>query len=141
MEAIIVPIEINSKAELYNHLNTFDFSSVRDCKMASVYFLVEHDSKVWPMHFMPFKDVWFESPCSLHKFPLKDDEVSNLVISLYDYEMFQEAYELEKRMQKNGWHYSIENFQCSPFLPEKITILDVFSDEKCLEWLLEHAKT
>jgi hypothetical protein len=49
------------------------------------------------------------------------------------------VYAHESNMQKNGVHYEIENFQCRPFLPEQIEILDVFSDKKCLDWLLNHS--
>lgn len=132
-------IELNSKEALYAYLNTFDFESVRDCNLASVYFLVEYESHIWPMHFVPFENAWFESPCSLRKFPLKDDEVANWVMSTYEDDAFADAYELEKKMQKNDWHYSIENFQCAPFLPDKIRIVDVFSDVKCLDWILGHS--
>lgn len=135
-----MPVKINSRQELYDYLNTFDFNTIRDGHMSSIYFLVKYDSNVWPMHFMQFKDAWFESPCTLEKFQLNDDALEAFVTATYVDDAFDDAYEFEKKMQKDGWHYSIENFQCSPFLPEKIKILDVFSDEKCLEWLLEHTK-
>ena len=131
-------IEFNSKEELYNYLNTFDFESVRDCKMAGVYFLVEYEDKIWPMYFMSCENAWFESPCSLSKFPLEYKEVADMVRDSYLEEEFDNVYEHEMTMQKDGWHYSIENFQYIPFLPDKIKIIDVFSDVKCMEWLLAH---
>ena len=129
-------IEINSKQELYDYLNNFDFESVKDYTLSSVYFLIKDGSKTQPIYFMKFEDFWLETICALTKFPLKDTEVANYVRSIYEEDSFDDAYEFEKPMQKDNWHYSIENFQCWPFLSDHITIIDVFSDKKCLEWLL-----
>ena len=43
-------------------------------------------------------------------------------------------------LEKDGWHYDIDVPQCSPFLPDKVKIIDVFSEKECLDWLLEHTK-
>ena len=47
-----MPVKINSRKELYDYLNTFDFNAIKDGNMSSVYFLVKYDSNVWPMHFI-----------------------------------------------------------------------------------------
>ena len=130
-------MEFNTKQELYNYLNVFDFDSFKDTKLSSVYFLVEFDNRVMPIYFMHFKDVWFASPCSLRKFPLRDDALMKYVKDSYLPEDIEDAYEYEKTMQRDGWHYEIDNPQCDPFLPDEIKIVDVFSDSKCLDWLLD----
>ena len=133
-------MEFNTKQELYDYLNNFDFDSVKDTKLSSVYFLIEFDEYIEPIYFTRFEDVWFESPCELHKYPLEDDKVQEYVDYFYFGESFEYAYEYEKTMQRNGWHYDIDCPQCSPFLPDRIKIIDVFSDSKCLTWLLNVVK-
>ena len=127
-------MEINTKQELYSYLDSFDFDSVKDTKLSSVYFLIEFDNHIEPIYFTHFEDVWFASPCDLHKYPLDDDKVEEYVDYLYFDESFEYAYEYEKTMQRNGWHYEIDCPQCPPFLPDRIKIKDVFSDNKCLDW-------
>lgn len=129
-------MEFNTKQELYDYLDNFDFDSIKDTKLSSVYFLVEFDNHIEPIYFTHFEDVWFASPCDLHEYPLEDDKVQEYVYYLYFDESFEYAYECEITMQRNGWHYEIDCPQCSPFLPDKIKVLDVFSDTKCLDWLL-----
>ena len=127
---------LNSKKELYKYLNDFDFDSVRDTKLSSIYFLIVYNNCVEPIYFTSFEDVWFESPCELHKFPLTEDEFIRYIREQYVWYSFDDAYEYEKIFQKGDWHYEIDCPQCTPFLPEKIKIIDVFSEKKCLEWLL-----
>ena len=131
-----VIMELNTKQELYDYLNKFDFDSVKDTKLSSVYFLVEFNNHIEPIYFTHFENVWFASPCDLHKYPLDDDTVGEYVKELYFVNDWTDAYEYEKTMQRNGWHYEINCPQCSPFLSDKIRIVDVFSDSKCLDWLL-----
>ena len=70
---------LNSKEELYKYLNDFDFDSVRDTKLSSVYFLIVYNNCVEPIYFTSFEDVWFESSCELYKFPLTGDELIRYV--------------------------------------------------------------
>lgn len=130
-------MEFNTKQELYNYLDKFNFDSVNDTKLSSVYFLVEFDNHIEPIYFTHFEDVWFESPCDLHKCPLENDKVMEFVKALYYEDSWEDAYEYEKTMQRDGWHYEIDCPQCSPFLPDNIKIQDIFSDSKCLDWLLD----
>lgn len=130
-------MKFNTKQELYNYLDGFNFDSVKDTKLSSVYFLVEFDNHIEPIYFTHFEDVWFASPCGLHKCPLKTDEIMEFVKELYYEDSWQDAYEYEKTMQRDGWHYEIDCPQCEPFLPDNIKIQDVFSDSKCLDWLLD----
>ena len=129
-------MEFNTKQELYDYLNNLDFDSVKDTKLSSVYFLVEYDSHIEPIYFIPFEDVWFEFQCYCRKFLLEDDKVMNFVKEIYNEDSWEDAYEYEKTMQRNGYHYNIDCLQCQPFLPEKIKIIDIFSDIGCLDWTL-----
>ena len=133
-------MEFNTKQELYNYLNNFDFNSVRDTELSSVYFLVEFNNHIEPIHFMYFEDVWFESPCCLSYYLLENKELTEFVKEIYKEDSWEKACEFEKTMQKNGYHYEINCPQCAPFLPDKIRIIDAFSDIKCLDWLLQHRK-
>lgn len=133
-------MQFATREELYNYLNTFDFNSKKDTELSSVYFLMEFDNHVEPIYFLHYEDSWFESPCELHRFPLKDDEVIEYVKEMYQTDDLSKAYEYEKILQKDGWHYDIDVPQCVPFLPNEVKIIKVFSEEECLEWLLKHAK-
>lgn len=130
--------EFNTKKELYAFLDKFDFDSVKDTEMSSVYFLVEYDNHIEPIFFAHYKDFWLAAPCALRQFPLDNNDVKKYVKDMYEAESWIEAYEFEKLMQKNGVHYEIDCPQCTPFLPEKIKIKEVFSDIKCLDWLLKN---
>ena len=129
-------MEFNTKQELYEYLDKFNFDSIKDTKLSSVYFLVEFDNHVEPIYFTHFEDVWFASTCDLHKYPLENDKVMEFVKELYYEDSWQDAYEYEKTMQRDGWHYEIDCPQYDPFLPDNIKIQNVFSDSKCLDWLL-----
>ena len=136
----MIPIEFNTKQELYEFLNRFDFDSIKDTKLSDVYFLVEFDGHTEPIHFMSFEDVWFESPCGIHKFIFHDDDLMSYVDELYDEDLcddctWDDLYEYEKTMQRNDMHYEIYCPQCVPFLPDKIKILDVFSDSRLIDLL------
>lgn len=132
-------MEFNTKQELYNYLDNFDFDSIKDTKLSSVYFLIKFDNHIEPIYFTHFENVWFASPCDLHEYPLDDDMVGEYVKELYFVNDWADAYEYEKTMQRNGRHYEIDCPQCDPFLPERINIQDVFSDSKCLDWLLSYS--
>lgn len=129
-------MEFNTKQELYDYLNKFDFDSIKDTKLSNVYFLVEFDNHIEPIYFTDFEDGWIAYPCYLHEYPLEDNVVEEYVKNMY-LESWEDAYEYEKTMQRNGYHYEIDCPQCSPFLPDKIKIIDIFSDIGCLNWLLD----
>ena len=128
----------NTKQELYNYLNNFDYESHKDSSMSSVYFLVKYGKTIEPIYFTPYEDVWFESPCEVRGFPMKDDEVMKYVRTQYGSKYWKEAHEFETLMQKDGTHYDIDCPQCSPFLPEKVEIIKPLSERECLEWILEN---
>lgn len=132
-------MEFNTKQELYTYLNNFDFKSVQDTRLSSVYFLVEFDNHRELVYFAPYEDVWSESACELFEFVSDGNEIMAYIEEIYSKSCLREAYEYEKNMQKDGRHYQIINHQCLPFLPNKIKIIDVFSDKKALDWLLNQS--
>lgn len=133
-------MKINSKQELYNYLDNVDWFSKKDTSLSSVYFLVTFDNHTEPMYFTSFEDVYFESPCELHRFPLNEDEVEEYVRELYYEDSFNNALEFERTMQRGNWHYDIDCPQCFPFLPEQLDNIQMISETECLDWLLEHCK-
>lgn len=133
-------MKFNTRKELYDYLNNFDFESKKDTELSSIYFLMEFDNHIEPIYFMHFEDSWFESPCELHKIPLKDNEVMEYVKELYCLESIDKAYNYELIMQKDNWHYCIDTPQYFPFIPNESIIVNVLSEKECLEWLLKHSK-
>ena len=144
-------IKINSKQELYNFLNNFNFKDYKETELSSVYFLIEYDKYIEPLYFISFEDVWFESVCTLGKFPLKDTNLAGYIKDIYfeqplEYHLnpvftekdFEKLYEYEKRFQIDGNHYEIDCFQTSPFLPEKFKIIKPMTETECLKWLINN---
>ncbi len=131
-------IKFKNREELYKFLNEFDWNSKKETELSSVYFLIkEDDGYVEPLHFMSFEGAYFESPCDLHEYPMKDEELEDFVRDMYEEDAFEKALEYEKLFQRDGIHYDIDNPQVSPFLKENFELLDVFSETECLNWLLQ----
>ena len=133
-------MEFNTRKELYDYLNNFDFKSKKDTEMSSVYFLMEFNNHIEPIYFMSYENSWFESPCELHRTQLNDNELMEFVKEIYKADAINKAYEYEKIFQRDGYHYDIDVPQCLPFIPEESKIIDVLSEKECLDWLLEHRK-
>lgn len=130
-------MKLNSRKELYEYLESVDWKSKRDCSWSSVYFLISYDEHTEAIHFMHYEDSWFESPCMLRGFPLDDDKLREYIEEQYIEKSWDEAYKYESVFQKDNYHFEIDNPQCFPFLPEKVEIIKVMSEEECLEWLIK----
>lgn len=133
-------MKINSSEELYKYLDNTDWDSKRDTKISSVYFLVTFDGHTEPIYFTSYEDVYFESPCELHRFPMKEDEIEEYVKEMYDKQYLKVSLEYEKTMQRGDWHYDIDVPQCTPFLPEQLDDIKMISESECLDWILDHCK-
>lgn len=129
--------KIDSKDELNDFLDEFDFERYQTTKMSSVYFLVKYNDTTRPIYFCKIDDAWFASPCSLNKLKMDRNDVANFVESIYEPSAFNDALEYELTMYKDGYHYDINTPQCAPFLPEKIEIVKPLTETECLEYLLE----
>ena len=133
-------MKINSKQELYEYLNNVDWFSKKDTSLSSVYFLVTFDNHTEPIYFTSFEDVYFESSCELHRFPLKEDEVEEYVNEIYYEDSLCRALEFEKTMQRGDWHYDIDCPQGDLFLPDVLDDIQMISETECLNWILDHCK-
>lgn len=131
-------MKINSRNELYKYLDNLDWNHKRDTPLSSVYFLVTFNKHTEPVYFTNFEDAYFESPCELHRFPIKSDEIEEYVRELYYEDSFNNALEYEKTMQRGEWHYDIDCPQCDLFLPEQLDNIEMISETECLDWLLKH---
>lgn len=129
-------MKFNTKQELYDFLNNFDFNSKKEVDLASVYFLVKYDGYTEPIYFTKYEDVWFPSPCALRNFPLKNEELSDYVKEMYEDTSFDKSFEYEKLFQKDNVHYEIDTPQCTPFLPEQTEIISIFTETQCLNYLI-----
>ena len=129
-----------TKTDLYKYLKKFNYASKKSTELSSVYFLTKYGDIIEPLYFTNFENVWFPSPCELRSVPMTDDQLVEYVKAIYEEDSFGEALKFEKIFQKDGIHYEINNPQCYPFLPKSVEILDAFSEEECLEWLLKNRK-
>lgn len=138
------PLNLENKKELYEYLDNVETKHKRKTNMCSVYYLIEYEYKtkkiIEPIYFMHYKNVYFPSPCELHYCEMKEKELKEYVLEMYEEESLEEAYEYENIFQKGNTHYEIYVPQCAPFLPEKVCVLNILSEEECLEWLLSKEK-
>lgn len=139
-EGIMEKFLCKNREELYKFLNEFDWSSKQETELSSIYFLIQYTNNIEPLYFMHYEDIWFESPCCLHSYPMNEDELEEYVREIYQESSFEKAFEFEKTIYKDGVHYEIDCPQVSPFLEENFEILDVFSETECIDWLLEKNK-
>lgn len=131
---------INNRKELYDFLKSQDYNKKKDTSMSSVYFLVEYNDIIEPIYFTPFMDVFFESPCSLYEYDMDVEDIPKYVEEMYEKKHYDEALVYTLSMYRNGKLYEIENFQCEPFLPDKINNIKMISESECLSWLLRNKK-
>jgi hypothetical protein len=115
----------------------------------STYALVTYNNKTEPTWFTKYGDEdygdWFlESPCELYRVMFVTEPIDDFA------KKYAELWELEegetyediankyvKPMIVNGVLYSIENFQCSPYLPSEVDEIKPISEKECLEFLLK----
>lgn len=133
-------VKFTSREQLYKWLRETDTSHKKTHELSSVYYMIRFNGHTEPMHFMHYNGVYFESPCMLRSYNIPESELDNYVKELYIPEYVEEAMEYEKTMQKGDIHYEIDNPQCSPFLPSEFSILDILSEQECLEWLITNNK-
>lgn len=134
------PIKFKTREDFFEFLNNFDYDSKRDSELSSVYFLIKNEEYVEPLYFMPFEDVYFESPCELHSCDMTEEELEEYVHEMYQEDSFEQSLEFEKLHLIDGKHYEIDNPQTGPFLKGSFELLDVLSERECLEWILNKRK-
>lgn len=129
-----------TRQDMYNYLDSLDFSEKKETEMSSVYFLIKENGIEEMVYFMPYNGSYFESPCMLREWQMKKEELRKYVEELYTKESWDAAYEYEKLMQIDDNHYEIDNFQCEPYLKENIEIIQMVSESECLQWLIQKRK-
>ena len=110
----------------------------------STYALVTYNNKTEPTWFTKYRDWFLESPCELYRVMFVTEPIDDFA------KKYAELWELEegetyediankyvKPMIVNGVLYSIENFQCSPYLPSEVDEIKLISKKECLEFLLK----
>ena len=124
-----------TRDELYEYLNNVDFSKYKTSSMSSVYFLVKYKDGIEPLYFMPYEGVYFESPCCLME-TFEEKYIEDYVKGTYIKSARKEALKYEKSMCRNGMHYEIDCPQCAPFLKGPMQIIQILSEQECLDYLL-----
>lgn len=130
-------MKIHNKKELFNYIENCDKKDKKKCKLSSIYYLIKIGDNEFPVYFMPFEDVYFESECVLIKNPATRKDVVEYVKEMYPYNTQKEALKYELTMFRNGFHYQIDCPQCFPFLPQEIDDIKVISEIECLDWLIK----
>lgn len=125
-----------NRQEMYAYLQAFDWSSKKETRLSSVYFLVTHDDITEPIYFFEYEGSYFESDCQLMSCDMTDEELQSYVEFQYDDDSYHEALEYERMLCRNGKHYEIISSQCMPFL-QTIDAIIPLSETECLDYLLK----
>lgn len=118
-----------------------------------VFTLVHYSGKVEPIYFSKYnikgKEWFLESPCELYRIQEvegpEDKFAKEYVRINYELENGDEgieefAKEYIEPMIVDGVLYQIENFQCSPYLPEYVDKIEIVSERECLKYMLENTE-
>lgn len=111
------------------------------------YALVTYNDKTeatwFSRHDYEGRDWFLESPCELYKITEVDKPVEEFAKEYIEGLLEDDADEQE---YINKWVlpmiidnvlYEIENFQCSPYLPEEVDDIKLITEQECLEHLLK----
>ena len=131
-------IDITTREELFNYLRGVDKTVKKETEFSDIFFLVEYNNHVEPIHFMEYEDTFFESPCILRYCKMDDNDLISFVLDMYLNESVEDALAYERTMQRNGYHYEIDCLQTEPFLTMPCKIIDMLSETECLDWLIAH---
>ena len=114
------------------------------------YALVTYNDKTEPIWFTKHNfgdgDWFLESPCQLYEVMEVVEPVDKFATE-YVADLLEEGVDVEDYINKyvkpmivNGILYSIENFQCSPYLPKEVDNIELISERQCLEYMLKQIK-
>ena len=124
------------------------------CKEISsmgTYAIVQYDGGAFPIWITRFsqwingEDWYLESPCELRKvcqvsgdlYEFGKQHVSDFGI-LLDCDENEYIRDFVIPLVVDGVFYEIENYQCSPFIPEEVDSLEFITERECLLWMLNH---
>ena len=132
-------MKINNRKELYEYLDSIDYSKYKESSMSDVYFIVtEEYDKEYVVTFISFEGEYFECPQQLIRIQLSDDELEYYVKDIYEDKYFKEALEYEKKFQFNGFHYEIDGYQTDPWI-EKLVDIKPITETECFDFMLRRS--
>ena len=142
-----------TRQELYDCLRKNDYGLAETYE--SQYVLIQYSDKGEEftdlVYFMPFNDVFFESPCTLMSTEFEGDADQYVQMYVDDIYEFQESAEnngeewyenrdnaihYEKSMIRGNKHYQIENFQTMPYIQMPCTVIRIMGEQEALEYLI-----
>lgn len=111
------------------------------------YALVTYNDKTEPTWFSKYSlegiDWFLESPCELYKITEIKEPINKFAKEYVD-GLLEEGEDIGdyintyiRPMIVNDVLYEIENFQCSPYLPECVDEIKLISRRECLEYMLK----
>lgn len=131
-------VYLESKEELYRYLDWVARGIRLETAFSTVFFLVEYENEQEPVCFRWYEGKWHESSCMLFKEPCTEEDLIRYTKKNYNEYVFDAALEYVKSTWRDGIYYQVENNLSAPFLPDKIIILDIFTENQCIDWLLAH---
>jgi len=131
-------------------INVEDFLLKNNIELGT-YTFVTYEGKIEPTWFTRYNfgegDWFLESPCQLYKImKVEDDSVDEFckayVEGILEDGADEQAYidKYVKPMIIDGILYEINNFQCSPYLPEYVDNIEIITEKECLEYMLKNNK-
>lgn len=127
-----------------------DFLLTQDIDVG-IFTLVHYEGKVEPTYFSKYRiegKTWFlESPCEVRKITNIEGDISKFCI---DYVKTNYSIKGGKKgiidyskkyiepLVINNTLYEVENYQCSPYLPEYVDKIEVVSERDCLLYILKN---
>lgn len=132
--------KVSSVAGRYWYLDHVNLEKKKEAEHSPVYLLVEYRGKIKPVYFWRHDNWWIESLCILRNIHYADEQPNVLSQSHFDEFVFESILSCSKPVYRNGYFYQIENYQCTPFLPEEMIFHQILSETECLDWLLADEK-
>lgn len=148
-----------TKEDIYDFLRKNHYNESRN--ISSDYVLLEYPDGdggtiTEATYFMPFQDVYFESPCMIGYTKIHDDGngldawIDSFVRDVYEVNPndddsvqdtgcrgYRELFDYTKSMIRGDCLYEIENFQTAPYLEFPCTIHRIMSEQETLQYILD----
>lgn len=131
-------------------VNVQEFLSKQNIDVGA-YALVTYDNKTEPTYFCAYCGGAYvlESRCELYKMEDVESDVETFckeigskiekIHRLKAGEIGEEYIDkFIKPMIIDNVLYEIENFQCSPYLPDEVDDIKIMSERECLEYMINH---
>ena len=127
-----------NRGELYNYLNNGCEKKKQKKINDEVYYLIEYEGEVHPYHFFKYLGRYIEWRCSLSEKKCTEERLEEYVRFYWGEECFDEILQKIKKSYKDGCLYELA-FQLMPFyLDDGMKLIDVLTEEECIEWLMQN---